>query len=64
MEKLVVEIELSEEESAKFKELVETRCLDSEKYLKNLLAGSITAVLEKRERAFAHLRRKSAADDA
>jgi hypothetical protein len=51
MIRITVEIELSEEESAKFDNLIETRCLDREKYLKKLLADSIAAVLEKRDMA-------------
>jgi hypothetical protein len=48
-ETIVVEIELSTEESVKLDKLIEERCLDREKYLKRLLADSITRVLKKRD---------------
>jgi hypothetical protein len=62
MEKIVVEIELSSEESEKFKYFVERRCLDREKYLKKLLSDSLLSKLNERERLLALTGRANAED--
>jgi hypothetical protein len=59
MEKIVVEIELSEESLGKLADLIEARCLDREKYLKKLLTDSIDGVLKKRDEALARIKRAS-----
>jgi predicted transcriptional regulator len=51
MAKVVVEIDLSDEAAGRLDELIWSRCLDREKFLKKTLLEAIQEMLEKRKRA-------------